>query len=106
MDPKKEFEFFKLAQEAFYFHNKEMSQVETYTEIIEALGMDKKKFVELFESETYKAAVRKDFERSATLGVGGFPTMLFISGNRQQVLARGYTQKEKISAQIEELMNE
>ncbi len=104
MDAAKEFEFFKLAQEAFYFHNKEMNRVETYTEIIESLGMDKAKFIELFNSETYKNAVKKDFERAAALGVQGFPTMLFISGDKRQVLSRGYTQKEKISAQVEALM--
>ena len=104
MDPAKEFEFFKLAQEAFYFHNKEMSKVETYAEIVEKLDMDKQKFIELFESDTYKAAVKKDFERAAALGVQGFPTMLFIQGDNRQVLSRGYTQKEKISAQVETLL--
>lgn len=104
MAPDKEFEFFKLAQEAFYFHNKEMHKVETYAEIAETLGLDKEKFTELFHSDQYKAAVKKDFERAAALGVQGFPTMLFIKDGQQHVLSRGYTQQAKISGAVERLI--
>jgi putative protein-disulfide isomerase len=106
MDPKKEFEFFKLAQEAFYYHNKEMNRVETYADIVTSLGMDKDKFTQLFESEEYKTAVKRDFERAGTLGVSGFPTMLFVKDGEVHILSRGYTQKEKISSKVDQLMRQ
>ena len=102
MDPKKEFEFFKMTQEAFYFQNKDLRSAEFYDHILDALSLDKDTFRKRFASDEYKALVKKDFQRAADLGVRGFPTMLFKSGDKVTVVSNGYTTAEKVSAAVEE----
>lgn len=100
MNPKMEFEFFKLTQEAFYYQNKNLGAVETYFPILDKLGLDKGTFEKHFNSEEYKNLVKKDFERASALGVRGFPsTLLEINGERI-ILSRGYTTAEQIEESI------
>ena len=100
MDPKKEFEFFKLIQEAFYYQNKDLGKVESYYPILDKLGLNKEDFKTRFISEEYKQLVRKDFERAGVLGVRGFPSLLLESNGKRIVLTRGYTTAEKIEELI------
>lgn len=101
MDADKEFEFFKLIQEAFYYHNKDLRAVVSYYPILESLDLDTGVFTERFHSDHYKSLVKKDFQRAADLGVQGFPTILLQSGDQQSVLARGYTTMESLAKLIE-----
>jgi len=100
MNPAKEFEFFKLTQEAFYYQNENLGEVASYYPILDKLGLDQRVFEKQFTSEKFKALVKKDFERASALGVRGFPSMLLESNGELIVLSRGYTTAE----QIEELI--
>jgi putative protein-disulfide isomerase len=100
MDSTKEFEFFKLIQEAFYYKNKDLRNVESYDSVLEGLGLDKKEFEKRFNSEEYKELVKADFKRASELGVQGFPTLLFQSGDKITVLSNGYTLAEKVNEVI------
>ena len=100
MNPKKEFEFFKIIQEAFYNQNKDLRKVESYYPILDKLGLDKEEFKKRFTSEEYKKLVQKDFERAGALGVRGFPSLLLELNGKLIVLSRGYTTAEEIEELI------
>lgn len=100
MDAEKEFKFFKMTQEAFYYHNKDLGLVESYDFILDTLDLDKELFGKRFHSDEYKELVKKDFQRASDLGVQGFPSLLLKSGDKLVVLARGYTSAEQINTAI------
>lgn len=100
MAPAKEFDFFRLIQKAFYAENKYLGEVASYYSILNDLDIDKKIFEEKFLSVEYKALVKKDFERAAALGVGGFPSVLLQTKDELIVLSRGYTTAKHLEALI------
>jgi len=104
MGQAKELTFFKEAQKAFYFYNKDMNQASTYHEILDKLGLDTAEFDKLFHSDEYKAAVKRDFERARELGVSSFPTLLLDDGQETRVVARGYAQSEGVIGKISKLL--
>lgn len=94
--------FFKAVQTAFYAENKYPGYVETYTEIVENLGIDKEDFKKEFLSEAMKEAVKADFERSSDLGVRGFPTVILDKGEGDYVLiGNGYMKAERLEAGVQ-----
>lgn len=106
MNPEKEFEFFKMIQEAFYYQNKDLRSTESYSSILETLELDKEVFNQRFHSDEYKAFVKDDFERASALGVQGFPAVLLQSGENLYVLTRGYTSAEHVNAAIKTVLAE
>ena len=102
MDSNKEFEFFTLTQDAFYFKNQNLADAETYSPILDKLGLDKTEFQKRFNSEEYKKLVQQDFARAGDLGVRGFPSLLLEAEGKITVLTRGYT----TAANIEKVINE
>ena len=105
IDPAKGFEFFKMIQEAFYYHNKDLRQVESYDSILETLNLDVSLFKQRFNSEEYKTLAKQDFTRAADLGVRGFPTVLLQVNGQVKVLSRGYTSAQSLSDNIKRELN-
>lgn len=101
INPAKKFEFFKLVQEAFYFHNKDLRQVSSYEPILTSLDIDKELFKQYFESEKFKTLVKADFQRATNLGVRGFPTVLLQTNEGVSILSREYITSESLSQLIE-----
>ena len=104
MKPEKEYAFFKAVQKAFYLDNQDMNQVATYLPLVEAIGINAEVFRKAFESEEMKAAVRRDFETAAEMGVRGFPTIILKKGEQYHLIANGYAKSETMLATIKELL--
>jgi len=100
LDPSKEFEFFKAVQTAFYYENKNTADVQTYLAIAKTLDINPTDFKKEFESEEMKALIRKDFEKSAEMGVRGFPSMILVDGNKNIMIANGYLPSEQVVQKI------
>lgn len=99
--PGSELLFFKELQILFYLRNKNMHLAETYFEAVEQLGISKEKFTNLFESEEYKNKIKADFEKSASLGVRGFPTLLLKKGEEIYLISNGYKESGAIIESIQ-----
>jgi len=100
LKPAKEFEFFKAVQTAFYYENKNTADVQTYLKIAEEFDIDTDLFKKEFESEEMKDLIRKDFEKSAEMGVRGFPSMILVDGNKNIMIANGYLPSEQVVQKI------
>lgn len=101
MDASKTLEFFKKVQSTFYKDGKNMHLVDSYTCLVEDLGMDATAFAENFSSEFYKSKVREDFQTAAELGVRGFPTLLMQIGDKTITLTNGYAKADQIIKKVE-----
>ena len=104
LQPDKAFEFFKAVQKAFYADNLNTNHADTYLHIAESYGIDGKIFKGAFESEEMKQATRKDFERSANMGVSGFPTVVLQIGDKLILISNGYTTATSIEIQVQKYM--
>lgn len=104
LQPAAEFSFFKLVQNAFYYENKNTNQVATYLPLVQQVGIEESAFIESFESAEMKAKVRRDFEQAAEWGISGFPSLIWQSGTKLNLLCRGYTDASILIKQIEVLL--
>jgi len=104
MNPEKEFEFFKMTQEAFYYDNKNLSAVESYDTILEDLALDKEIFKKRFNANEYKDMVKKDFKRASELGVNSFPSLLLQSGDEVITISTGYKTAEQLNFAIDKAL--
>lgn len=101
LKPTKEFEFFKAVQTAFYYENKNTADVQTYLAIAKEMDIDASDFQKEFESDEMKALIKKDFEKSAEMGVRGFPSMILVDGEKNIIIANGYLPSEQVVQKIE-----
>ncbi|SFR28057.1 putative protein-disulfide isomerase [Lentzea waywayandensis] len=81
-------------QNAFYVDGLSLSDPETYRAIAAEARLDADAVVAAFHSG--QAAAEKDFERSARLGVSGFPTLLAVNGTDTVVLASGHATADQV----------
>jgi len=103
ISPKNEYAFFKDAQSAFYYENKNPLKVETYQEMVKKYGLSPDKFKKHFESEVLLNETKKDFAFSATLGVTGFPSLVLLKEGKIHRIANGYQSANQIISKLEQL---
>ena len=101
LNPSKELEFFKTVQTAFYYENKNTADVQTYLAIAKKMDIDGAAFQKEFESDEMKALIRKDFEKSAEMGVRGFPSLILVHENKNISISNGYLPSEQVVQKIE-----
>lgn len=104
--PEALFDFFKDVQKAFYYGNKDTNDINTYTDLLTAYGIDEKQFKDLFKSDKLKQMVRSDFEFSASLGVRGFPTVALYSNEKYYLVTHGYTTSDEMEGRVNLILNE
>ncbi len=103
MKPELELEFFKSVQSLFYVDGKNMRVADSYLGLAKEYGLDESKFVELFESDEMKKQTMADFQLSASMGIRGFPSMVFRYGGQYYLIANGYQVSESLISTIQEI---
>ena len=101
ISPEHEFEFFKSIQTSFYSENKDPTLIETFLELCSKFQIDLNKFEEHFESDSLKKMTNDDFELAASMGVRGFPSVVFKDGDDLKLLSHGYTTVDKMRSRLE-----
>lgn len=87
-------------QRAFYVDGRSLSDPATYRSVAEAAGLDAASVVGAFQAPAARAAAEADFRRAAELGVGAFPTLLALDGERVTVLARGHATADEVDRRL------
>ncbi|MFJ9558420.1 DsbA family protein [Streptomyces fuscichromogenes] len=90
-------------QRAFYVDGLSLSDPATYRKLAEEAGLDAEAVVAAFESADAHDTAADEFERSAELGVTGFPTLLAVDGERTTVLAYGRADADDIDRNLASL---
>lgn len=101
MCPEKEFEFFLAVERLVFLENKDSNKLESYFELIGKSGLDRKTFIELFNSPWIRQKTRADFEKAAALGVTGFPSVLIKIDGKYELISKGYTDAGIVITRIE-----
>jgi len=96
--PARAVELAAAVQNAFYLDGLSLSDPRTYRTIASAAGLDADAVVAAFHSG--HAAAEGDFERTARLGVSGFPTLLAVRGSDTVVLARGHATADQVEQHL------
>lgn len=103
LEPEKAFDFFKAIQKAFYEKNKNPNETATYVELAGDFGVDRVTFQKAFESDEWKAKIKEDFQYAATLGVRGYPTLVYQKGKDLYLLSNGYTEAAPLLEKIADI---
>lgn len=94
--PEKKYQYFKLVQRGFYYHNLLPHDAENYARMASECGVDFDQFLQIFESRQAKAEVYSDFELAEKLGATGFPTLIAKIDGKLYLAAQGYQKADKI----------
>ena len=98
--PAKAVDFAHDIQHAFYFDGKSLESNQTYLELIKKYEIDPNLFLSGLDNEEFRQKTFEEFKKSATLGVNGFPTVIFIRWDKSVVLSRGYINKIELAKQL------
>jgi putative protein-disulfide isomerase len=104
LEPLKELEYFSAVQTAFYVKNLDINKAETYVQLAEEVGIYAETFKANFESDAMKVATKSDFEKAASLGVSGFPSVVLEHNNQLHLITNGYTTASKMLEKIDKIL--
>ena len=104
IDATVEHTFFELVQHHFYVQNQDPNQVDFYAPICEKLGLDFATFKSLFESEEIKKRTQSEFAVNRQWGISGYPTVILRKQDELHLLARGYSNSEKMWQRLENVL--
>ena len=103
LSPLHELIFFEAIQHKFYVENEDPNEVQFYKSICEAHNLNYTEFEKLFLSQEMKQATHKEFLLNRSWGVNAYPTILFKSNERMDVLSRGYTNLNNLVEKINKI---
>ena len=101
--PDRSLELAAAVQHAFYVEGLSLSDPATCRALAEAACLDADSVVGLFGGPAAAAAAKNDFDRAASLGVDGFPTLLAVDGDLATVVAVGHANVDQIERRLEAL---
>lgn len=78
-------EFLRRAREAVFAFNRNIGEEEVLIDIVNKLGMNGVQIVEDASQQSAEDLLEQDFEKSASLGVRGFPTVIMVNEENKGV---------------------
>ena len=106
IDPTLTHAYFKSAQHSFYFQNRNPIEASTYVELAKKFGINEDVFLEKFNSEQMKIAVKNEFSFASQLGANSFPTLILKNNDTYFLVSRGYSKSEVIVKNIHKVLSE
>lgn len=87
-------------QKEIYFNGKDMNQPDSYAGLAEHFNLNFEELKSALNDSVWIVRTFEDFEYAQTLGVNGFPTVIYSDASEKTPLARGYTDYETIKARL------
>lgn len=97
------FLFAKKVQQALFVEGKRLDEKETYSQVLIAMGIDKKIFENRWMKKENIANTKAEFSYASSIA-HGFPTLLITKNSKTEVLASGYFNLEQMKKTLVELM--
>lgn len=76
---------------------------ESYVAYAKKYGIDRDVFLRKCRSAEMEEKAKVDFSLSSSLGVTGFPTLVYYNGSDLQVISRGYMTSEQVAQRLDAL---
>lgn len=86
-----EFEYFRKAQQAFYYDNKNPQDIDTWVSTAIDTGLSADRFTAVFLDHATHERTRKQFAQAQQMGVTGFPSVLAECNDKRTYITLGYT---------------
>jgi len=93
--------YFRAVQQAFYAENRDVTAADTLADLARGLGLDGEAFASVFAAPEVMEATRADFTLTATIGVGGFPSVILQDDTKYAWLTQGYQPLADLAPQID-----
>jgi len=93
-------QFTHRLQQALYRDGLDLSSDDTYRRLATEKDLNPEDFVLLMKSETIRNAVDQEFEYVASLGITGFPTLLYEENYEAHLLSQGYSTFEDLDTML------
>jgi len=94
--PDKLFPFFTHLQRAFYQLSIDLTSYEVYPELVAPFEVAGDTFLEALRSPELHQETYREFEAVRQLGITGFPSLLLLTGERLQMISRGFASLEQL----------
>jgi putative protein-disulfide isomerase len=96
------FRFLKKIQDAFFVDGSDMNNISVYTKIAESFNISKEEFEKDFNSETIRQQTFECFDKSNSLGVKVFPTIVLVEqDNKTTIISEGFNSFENLDKILE-----
>ena len=82
-------EYLRRAREALFAFNQNIGEESILIEIVNNIGLDGKAIIKEAENENGHALLKEDFQRSASLGARGFPSIIMVNEENKGVKVVG-----------------
>jgi putative protein-disulfide isomerase len=103
-NPEKAIEFGHEIQKAYFVKGKDLRDEEVYKELIKPYNIDEKDFIAKLNSDEARKAAADGFQTSANWGVTGFPAVIMVHDNKYYAVARGYTDLETLTKNVQSVL--
>ena len=78
-------EYLRRAREALFAFNQNIGEKSILIEIVNNLDLDGEAIINIAENEIGQALLKEDFQRSASLGARGFPSIVMVNEDNKGV---------------------
>ena len=106
LNPENSIQFASALQKAIYFDGIEPENLGAYGEIASRFGLDGEAFVIKMKDPVYRKSAEEDFNRSASLGVTGFPSVFVEYKGRYYKIGNGYLPFSSLESNFSALKNQ
>lgn len=90
LDPSRTLAMYEALQRGFYAENLAITDAQVLADLAQSVGLDRDRFVDLFDAPGQRQLVASDFIRTQSFGVQGFPSLLCAEDGKYGFLALGY----------------
>jgi putative protein-disulfide isomerase len=103
LKPEKTVAFVHDLQKAFYYEGKDLQEDATYRPLARSYGMDEDLFLQMLNTPEVAKKTQEDYSYATSLGVTGFPTVMYHDADTMLVLSRGYSTYEEMRQRIDSI---
>jgi putative protein-disulfide isomerase len=100
LDKKYDTEMTFAIQQAYYLQARNPSDHAILIELAEELGLNRKKFTEVFHSPETEETLRQEIKQSRRLGLNSFPSLMLANGDIQTRIEIDYLNAETMLKKI------
>lgn len=103
-EPEQAVEFAYSIQKAYFADGKDLREESVYKDLIKPYSINENDFITRLNSEEMKKAANDGFQTSANWGVTGFPAVIMVHNNKYYAVARGYTDIETLTKNVQSVL--
>eukprot|EP01130_Rhizamoeba_saxonica_P008272 TRINITY_DN3345_c0_g1_i2.p1 TRINITY_DN3345_c0_g1~~TRINITY_DN3345_c0_g1_i2.p1 ORF type:complete len:212 (+),score=39.79 TRINITY_DN3345_c0_g1_i2:203-838(+) len=93
-------EFYHDVQKAFYQHNHDTNDINTYIQLLPKYGIDAETFRNLYASDDLRDDTYNDFAIARSFLISGFPALALVDGEIKRKVSSGWQSYDMLEPKI------